>query len=167
MQVGTGIKGDEKKMSEKYLFKRGQEVAFTPEEGVIVTGKVVGFGSYVVSYRRYNKVLTYNVEELDGTMWNCDESALVAVEEVSTVQDVDPLPDMKEAAQIESINLFFIKEVATRTYNCVARAGCETVWDLIQFAKGDPKTQVRNFGKKSETDLCRWLDKKYPGWRKL
>lgn len=154
-------------MMEKYQFKRGQIVAFTPEEGVIVTGKVSGFGCYTVLYKPHIKVLTYTVEESDGTMWNCDENALTAVEEVSPVQDVDPLPNMKEAAQIESINLFFIKEVATRTYNCVAKAGCETVWDLIQFAKGYPKTQVRNFGKKSETDLCGWLDKKYPGWRKL
>lgn len=158
-------------MIKKYQFKRGQEVAFTPEEGVIVTGKIVGFGSHTAKYRKggepYVKVSAYNVEEPDGTLWNCDEDDLTAVEEVSSVQDVEPLPNMKEAAQIESINLFFMKEVATRTYNCVAKAGCETVWDLIQFAKGDPKTQVRNFGKKSETDLCRWLDKKFPGWRKL
>ena len=63
----------------KFQFKRGQTVAFSPEEGVILTGKVIGMHAYTSTKVKDWKAMAYTVEETDGTLWNCEENELMEV----------------------------------------------------------------------------------------
>lgn len=163
-------------MIKKYAFKRGQTVAFTPEEGVIVTWKIVGFTCHTAKYRKggepWVKVSGYNVEEPDGTLWSCGEEDLAAVEETAP----EPEPVLKNAGSIdaETVRAYalsmdikdrFFYDVPTRLYTCVNRYGCKNEWDLILFALDRKRFDLRNYGSKTDADLQKWLDLNYTGWR--
>ena len=70
----------------KFKFKIGQTVAFVPEEGVILTGKIVSCHAFINGFKKGGeprpKRCAYNVEESDGSIWNCEEHELVQVMEI-------------------------------------------------------------------------------------
>jgi len=163
-------------MIKKYAFKRGQTVALTPEEGVIVTGKIVGFTCHTAKYRKggepWVKVSGYNVEEPNGTLWSCGEEDLIAVEE--TVSEPEPVLKNAGSINVETVQAYaasmdikdrFVYEVPKRVFTCVSRHGCQTEWDLILFALDRRRFDQRNYGPKADADLQKWLDMNYTGWR--
>ena len=158
----------------KYQFRIHQTVAFIPEEGVLRDGIVIAAHAYSTGTRRNGepgeKRLAYTVQEPDGTLWNCEECELFELTPIEEqVNDgPEPDPEAKQTAQHEPLyNRFFVQAISTRAYNCLRRTACETVWDLILFAQDKDRMKLRGYGKKTDAELRQWLDKYWPGWRKM
>jgi hypothetical protein len=158
-------------MVKKYAFKRGQTVAFTPEEGVIVTGKIVGFTMRTAKYKKggipFTKEAAYNVEEPDVTLWACDEEDLTEVVDVYTRAAIEKPNGLTEAVMNDPLRDGAI-HLKTYVVNALRRAGCKTIGDVIRMAWNGEK-YIRSFdglGQGSAKQIIYCLDRYLPGWRK-
>lgn len=58
--------------------------------------------------------------------------------------------------------------ISTRSYNCLVRAGCTYIADVVMLSDQTIST-MRNMGTKSASEIAHWLDAQgisYSAWRK-
>ncbi len=77
-----------------------------------------------------------------------------AAENVTVVRPDDPLTDLRH--EIEDYDL------TVRSYNCLKRAGCATMADVVEIASKGELLKIRNMGKRSAAEVL-WILKEKCG----
>lgn len=124
----------------------------------------------LIRYGLKGSKLSNEVAELEKKKESLMFQISVLADKIALVESNDE----NAKKRVDSFNTLLDMDLSVRTYRCLQRANCETLQDVVDIVASGEVHKLRNFGRKSLTELLTVLKDKYGydffglyGWLKV